>query len=621
MKRLGDSKALISLISGIFILLILLSGCTTIDYALIAKSYTEEKGQHDEAIKNAKQGIALNPRYAPNWYWLGVAYFRKSNYDEAIRAFNRVVELRPAGDQFQSSYNFLGWAYYQKGNYDEAIRDLNKAIELKPTDSDSLRIRGWAKHHKGSFNEAVSDFNKALENIEPKDKDLLKDALRGKAFSYLGLGDKETALNLIKQAKSASDYDNNYDLSLIYYVTGDKEKAWEYRGGKGMVGVQIKDYSKGMIKGAEAVGIVEGSPAEKAGMLVGDIILKLNDADITGMMDFLNKAKTLIPGTIAKIKVLREGIEKDLSLPVASAEALMEKNPLIAPIIAKKKGKPETIAKLPQEVSPVIKSDVDELPSIKAKPNKNAYAIVIGIEEYRQKLPKADFAAHDAKTVSEYLTNVMGYSGENVVTLLNDHATMSDFVKYFEKWLPNRVEKGATIFVYYSGHGAPDPKAGEAYLVPYDGDPTFIVETGYPLKRLYESLGRLEAEVVIVALDSCFSGGGGRSVLAKGTRPLVITMDNSMVLSQKIAVLSASGGAEISSTYDEKGHGLFTYFMLRGLKGEADVNRNGSIEIGELFGYLKPEVERIARRLYNNEQTPQLIISDEKQDMILIGGQ
>jgi uncharacterized caspase-like protein len=153
--------------------------------------------------------------------------------------------------------------------------------------------------------------------------------------------------------------------------------------------------------------------------------------------------------------------------------------------------------------------------------------------------------------------------------------------------------------------------------VPYDGDPSFIDETGYPLKRLYEKLGKLQAKEVIVALDSCFSGAGGRSVLAKGARPLVMTME-SLAISQKVAVFSAASGDQISSTYEEKGHGLFTYFILKGLKGEGDTNGDGKIEMGELFEYIKPQVERIARKTYNNEQSPQLIAPNEliKQRLI-----
>jgi len=77
-------------------------------------------------------------------------------------------------------------------------------------------------------------------------------------------------------------------------------------------------------------------------------------------------------------------------------------------------------------------------------------------------------------------------------------------------------------------------------------------------------------------------------------------------LSANITVLSASSGEQISSTYDEKGHGLFTYFLLKGIKDENVIQQDGSIKKEDLFDYIKPQVERIARKQYNNEQTPQL---------------
>ncbi len=266
-----------------------------------------------------------------------------------------------------------------------------------------------------------------------------------------------------------------------------------------------------------------------------------------------------------------------------------------------------------------VRSDVDELPEFRARKKKGLYAIVIGIEEYREKLPSVDFATSDARLVTKYLTQVMGYPEENVVTLLNERAAKSDFVKYFEKWLPNNVEKDGTVLIYYSGHGSPNPKSGDAYLVPFDGDPTFIHETGFSLKRLYRNLEKLPVREVIVMLDSCFSGAGGRSVLAKGARPLVVKLKNDLVMNRKTVVLSASLGNQISSTYDKKGHGLFTYFMLKGLKGEADGNSDGKVEITELFDYIKPNITRIARKLYNNEQTPQMI-APRGQKVVLIEG-
>ena len=256
-------------------------------------------------------------------------------------------------------------------------------------------------------------------------------------------------------------------------------------------------------------------------------------------------------------------------------------------------------------------SDVDDPPKPQAAPTKNKHAVVIGIEQYREQLPKADYASQDAKIVGKYLTTAMGYAEENVAVLLDSHATKTDIEKYLEGWLPNRVEKGDSIFIYFSGHGAPNPKTGDAYLVPYDGDPNYLGATGYLLKRLYQQLEKLPATQVVVVLDSCFSGAGGRSVLAQGMRPVVISVENPILATGNMAVLTAGSGAQISSTYSPKGHGLLTYFFLKGLHGEADQNQDGKIELSEIHAYVKPRVEGVSRREFNNEQTPQLLGSPD----------
>jgi hypothetical protein len=256
-------------------------------------------------------------------------------------------------------------------------------------------------------------------------------------------------------------------------------------------------------------------------------------------------------------------------------------------------------------------SDVDTVLREASRERQNAYAVVIGIEQYREKLPKADFADRDAKLMGQYLTKVLGYQEENIVVRLNEKAARSDLEKYLEHWLPNRIEKDASVFVYFSGHGAPNPKTAEAYLVPYDGDPIFLESTGYPLRRLYEKMANLPAAEVVVVLDTCFSGAGGRSVIAKGMRPVGLSVENPILASGNTIVLAASAGDQVSSAYDQKGHGLLTYFFLKGLQGDADQNKDGTLELAEVYAYLKPQVERVARREFNNEQTPQLLGNPE----------
>lgn len=257
-------------------------------------------------------------------------------------------------------------------------------------------------------------------------------------------------------------------------------------------------------------------------------------------------------------------------------------------------------------------SEVDEIPLVShSKIRPNSHAVVIGIETYRDHLPNADYAAHDARVVTRYLTHALGYPEENVVTLLDNRATRADLHKYLEGWLTNRVEENDSVFIYYSGHGAPNVKSGEAYLVPYDGDPLYIDRTGYPLQLLYDHLNSLPAKEIVVVLDSCFSGAGGRSVIAKGMRPLILSVENPLLTQGKTFVLGASAGEQVSNTYEKKGHGLLTYFFLKGLQGEGDQNDDGTIDLMELYTYLKPEVERVARREFNNEQVPQLLGNPE----------
>ncbi|MEW6673366.1 MAG: caspase family protein [Thermodesulfobacteriota bacterium] len=252
-------------------------------------------------------------------------------------------------------------------------------------------------------------------------------------------------------------------------------------------------------------------------------------------------------------------------------------------------------------IGPGVRSDVDELPQRSEWLNEKAYAVVIGIRRYLQPLPEADFADNDAKLVKTYLTRFMGYSDVNVAALINEQATKSGFEKYFESWLPNHVEDGADVFVYFSGHGAPNPKTQDAYLIPYDGDPTYLDKTGYPLKRMYAQLAKLPAGKVTVVLDSCFSGAGGRSVLAKGARPLVMVSAYEGI-PDKLTVLSAAAGDQISYTYQDKGHGLFTYFFLKGIKEQSG---RPVLEMKAVFDYAAPQVTGVARREYNADQIPQ----------------
>lgn len=248
--------------------------------------------------------------------------------------------------------------------------------------------------------------------------------------------------------------------------------------------------------------------------------------------------------------------------------------------------------------APSYRSDV-EAPAFRLPEDDSKFALVVGVESY-QALPKADHAGRDARAVKAHLLG-LGYPERNIILLVDQQAGKSGLEKYLESWLQRNTDAGSKVLFYFSGHGAPNPEDGQAYLMPWDGDPKFLEATGYPVKRLYAKLNALKAKKIVVAMDSCFSGTGGRSVLAKGARPLVGKVDLGEGIAGRVTALSASAGDEISGIDEASGHGLFTYQLLKALGARA-----GRATMKDLFDALSPKVRDAARR-DNRDQTPQLI--------------
>jgi len=250
---------------------------------------------------------------------------------------------------------------------------------------------------------------------------------------------------------------------------------------------------------------------------------------------------------------------------------------------------------------------VDDIPPrSKTGPASGNAAVVVGLGRYREKgIPAVKFAARDAEVMARYLQNVGGVAADDLKLITDDGATKSDLEAYFEDWLPRRVGPDSTVFIYYAGHGAPDPTGKEGFIVPFEGHPDFPTKL-YPLNRLYAALAKLPAKAVVVMLDSCFSGAKGRGLSQEGARPLVSVQEPSG-LDPRISVLAGASGAQITSDLDKVEHGLFTYFLLKGMRGDADADRDGTITLGELYPFVRGKVSERASRELNRDQTPVLI--------------
>lgn len=246
------------------------------------------------------------------------------------------------------------------------------------------------------------------------------------------------------------------------------------------------------------------------------------------------------------------------------------------------------------------KSDVD-FPSFQLAPRENDFALIIGIEGYKS-LPEADYAARDSESVRRY-AEALGIPRQNIVYLAGSNATRAALEGQLSDWLPRNVKPDSQLLFYFSGHGSADPATGDAYLLPWDGDPSFLTTSALSIRGLQALLDKIPARGKTLVLDTCFSGAGGRSVMPKGARPLVSKLALGTAAGNTI-LLAAAGAGQITGSLEEQGHGLFTYYFLKGLNGAAK-DGSGDITSESLYWYLKPLVQEAARR-QNRDQTPLL---------------
>jgi len=249
-----------------------------------------------------------------------------------------------------------------------------------------------------------------------------------------------------------------------------------------------------------------------------------------------------------------------------------------------------------------------EIPAA-AGPAPDAVAVVIGVKDYKNKdVPSVEYALEDARTVKQYLVKAFGFSEGNILYLENP--TQGDLARVFgtkespKGQLSHYIKPGKSdVFVYYSGHGAPDLETQTAFLVPSDAHPDYVKLNGYPLDLFYANLAALPARSRTVVIDACFSGSSHKGMLLGKASPLTLSVDTGAV-PKGLTVFSSASNKEVSSWYEEKGHSLFTYFFLKGLQESLGKGRTPTT--GQLKTYLDETVPFEARKMFGRSQTPQL---------------
>ena len=239
--------------------------------------------------------------------------------------------------------------------------------------------------------------------------------------------------------------------------------------------------------------------------------------------------------------------------------------------------------------------------NVRSKNNRNRIALIIGMEEYKN-MSSANFAKRDAELFIDYAQSAFGISQSNIKYFINAENKIKFDIR---RWLKKNVRKNTEVYLYFSGHGIALNRGTDLYLLTNDTEPDFVEETAFNRNEIFNDIAKYNPKSVTAFLDTCYSGAGradGEILLAMA-KGLVVVDEQQQKLPDNFTLFTAASAQESAWSLPEAKHGTFSYFLMKGIEGEADLDGNKKLTNGELQEYLLDNVSRYAQQ----QQTPQMI--------------
>jgi hypothetical protein len=266
-------------------------------------------------------------------------------------------------------------------------------------------------------------------------------------------------------------------------------------------------------------------------------------------------------------------------------------------------------------------------PAEYAKTPGRRHALVVGVGSYPQggtgSVPALEFAASDAEALANLLTTRAGFPSQGVTLLRDGEATRQRVLDAIRS-LRTQANEQDVVLVYFSGHGttAPGPDGrSHYYLIPHDGRLGDLAGTALRDDVVEELVGQIPAKQVVIFLDACFSGRAGQVARVKGVSPGAAAPTAGGIFveaAQGRVVISASRADQPSIEDPATRHGVFTHFLLEGLGGGADLDRDGKITVLEAFQYLSAKVREYTQQRFQLDQQPVLEVRGMSGEMVMV---
>jgi len=238
----------------------------------------------------------------------------------------------------------------------------------------------------------------------------------------------------------------------------------------------------------------------------------------------------------------------------------------------------------------------------RVKPNPNALALIVGVQGYKNTNADALYADRDAKMFKDYASEKLGIPENRIKILLNDNATEQGILLSVKEWLRRSAKPNKSdIYVFFAGHGLASQDGKNMYLLPYDGSPRLLEKTAILRDELFSDIKKANPKSVTVFLDTCYSGETRNEEMLIAGRPIMIKAKKQSIPSG-FTLFSAASNEQISRLLEEAKHGMFSYFLMKGMEGDADTNADNKITAQELHNYVKENVTQQS----SGSQTPEL---------------
>jgi len=238
----------------------------------------------------------------------------------------------------------------------------------------------------------------------------------------------------------------------------------------------------------------------------------------------------------------------------------------------------------------------------RVKFNKNGLALIVGVSNYENTKAKALYADNDAMVFKDYASEKLGIPENRIKILVNDGADERDILLSVQEWLRRSAKPNKSdIYVFFAGHGLASQDGKNMYLLPHDGSPRLLDDTAILRDRLFADLKATNPKSVTVFLDTCYSGVTRNEEMLIAGRPIVIKAKE-QAIPDGFTLFSAASNEQISRPLEEAKHGMFSYFLMKGMEGDADSNKDNKITARELHAYVEQNVVQQS----SGSQTPEL---------------